>query len=147
MKKGFIFSFDSFLALIIFTLFTLLIYLFFVFSSPATQQYYFSEDMLNVMQNVKISEIQSSYPGIEEMVINGKIKDPEASILEQLLTFELENKRDDACILFDKIKINLLPKNYKISFDLSAATICGDEITDAVNLISRNRLAVGRRSL
>ena len=71
MKKGFIFSFDSFLALIIFTLFTLLIYLFFVFSSPTTQQYYFSEDMLNVLQNVKISELQSSYPQINQMVLLG----------------------------------------------------------------------------
>ena len=140
MKKGFIFSFDSFLALIIFTLFTLLIYLFFVFSSPTIQQYYFSEDMLNVLQNVKISELElTSYPQINQMVINGKIKDPEINILEQLLTFELENKRDDACILFNEVTNNLLPKSYKISFDLSATTICGEQATDATNIISRNR--------
>ena len=147
MKKGFIFSFDSFLALIIFTLFTLLIYLFFVFSSPATQQYYFSEDMLNVLQNVKISELQDSYPEINQMVIDGRIKDTEINILEQMLTFELENKRDDACILFNETTNNLLPESYKISFDLSTTTICGEQIADAVNLISRNRLAIGRRSL
>ena len=147
MKKGFIFSFDSFLALIIFTLFTLLIYLFFVFSSPTTQQYYFSEDMLNVLQNVKISELQSSYPQINQMVFDGKIKDPEISILEQILTFELENKREDACILFNEVINNLLPKNYKVSFDLSTTTICGEQIRDATNLISRNRLAIGRKSL
>ena len=147
MKKGFIFSFDSFLALIIFTLFTLLIYLFFVFSSPATQQYYFSEDMLNVLQNVKISELQDSYPEINQMVIDGRIRDPEINILEQMLTFELDNKRDDACILFDETTNNLLPESYKISFDLSTTTICGEQIADAVNLISRNRLAIGRRSL
>jgi|SRR3989338_8232883 len=147
MKKGFIFSFDSFLALIIFTLFTLLIYLFFVFSSPATQQYYFSEDMLNVLQNVKISELQDSYPEINQMVIDGRIKDTEINILEQMLTFELENKRDDACILFNETTNNLLPESYKISFDLSTTTICGEQAADAVNLISRNRLAIGRRSL
>ena len=147
MKKGFIFSFDSFLALIIFTLFTLLIYLFFVFSSPATQQYYFSEDMLNVLQNVKISELQDSYPEINQMVIDGRIKDTEINILEQMLTFELENKRDDACILFNETTNNLLPESYKISFDLSTTTICGEQAADAVNLISRNRLAIGRKSL
>ena len=71
MKKGFIFSLDSFLALTIFTLVVAMIYLFFIFSSPTTQQYYFSEDTLVVLNNVKINELDlAQYPKIEEMINN-----------------------------------------------------------------------------
>src|SRR3989344_5185908 len=133
MKKGFIFSFDSFLALIIYTLFTVLIYFFFVFSSPTTQQYYFSEDLLNVMDNVKVSEI-SSYPEVQVMINDGRIKDQSLTIIEQILTFQLERDTTSACELFNITKKNLLPKGFEASFDLDSGSICGGEITQVTNL-------------
>ncbi len=144
MKKGFIFSFDSFLALIIFTLFTVLIYFFFVFSSPTTQQYYFSEDLINVIDNVKVSEI-SGYPEVQAMINDGRIKDPSLTIMEQVLTFQLDQDITSACELFNITKKNLLPDGFEASFDLSSGSTCGGEISQATNLISRNRIAVGRK--
>jgi len=144
MKKGFIFSFDSFLALIIYTLFTVLIYFFFVFSSPTTQQYYFSEDLINTIDNVKVSEI-SSYPEVQVMINDGRIKDPSLTIIEQILTFQLDQDTSSACELFNITKKNLLPKGFEASFDLDSGSICGGEITRVTNLISRNRIAVGRK--
>ena len=145
MKKGFIFSFDSFLALIIFTLFTILIYIFFIFSSPTTQQYYFSEDILNTLNSVKISDLDLNYyPNIQTMVNDGKIKDISSTILEQMLSFELDDKSDDACTVFTDITYNLLPEGYQIGFDLTSGDICGEVIDETINLISRNRIAVGK---
>ena len=147
MKKGFIFSFDSFLALVMFTLFTILIYFFFIFSTPTTQQYFFSEDLLNVLSTVKISEIQATYPSINQMVLDGKIKNTDLTIIEQVLTFQIENNPSDACGLFSNITNNLLPPNYKTVVDVTQAEddICGQQISNVINLISRNRIAIGRR--
>jgi membrane protein insertase Oxa1/YidC/SpoIIIJ len=90
MKKGFVFSFDSFLALTIFVLFIILIYFFFISSTPATQQYYFSEDMLNVMSNVKIDELNlERYPEIKTLVQDNKIN-PSSTIMEELITLKLK---------------------------------------------------------
>ena len=145
MKKGFIFSFDSFLALIIFTLFTILIYIFFIFSSPTTQQYYFSEDILNTLNSVKISDLDLNYyPNIQTMVTDGGIQDTSSTILEQMLSFELQDKSDDACTVFTDVTKNLLPEGYKIGFDLTSGDICGEVIDQTINLISRNRIAIGK---
>ncbi len=145
MKKGFIFSFDSFLALIIFTLFTILIYIFFIFSSPTTQQYYFSEDILNTLNSVKISDLDLNYyPNIQTMVTDGGIHDTSSTILEQMLSFELQDKSDDACTVFTDVTKNLLPEGYKIGFDLTSGDICGEVIDQTINLISRNRIAIGK---
>ena len=145
MKKGFIFSFDSFLALIIFTLFTMLIYIFFIFSSPTTQQYYFSEDILNTLNSVKISDLDLNYyPNIQTMVTDGGIQDTSSTILEQMLSFELQDKSDDACTVFTDVTKNLLPEGYKIGFDLTSGDICGEVIDQTINLISRNRIAIGK---
>ena len=144
MKKGFIFSFDSFLALIMFTLFTILIYLFFIFYSPTLQQYYFAEDMLNVLDNVKINELDLSYyPLINNMINDGTIKDPSASIIEQIIILESENKRSAACLIFKDISEKALPSSYKTGLDLTTVNICGEE-RKATNIISRGRTSTGK---
>ena len=146
MKKGFIFSFDSFLALVLFTLFTILIYLFFVFSTPVTQQYYFSEDIINVLSTTKISDLNlAEYPDIELMVNDGRITDTSSTIIEQILTFELNDNREDACGLFGNVTENLVPAGYKVGIGLTTSDFCAQGITNSINLISRNRISVGRQ--
>lgn len=146
MKKGFIFSFDSFLALVLFTLFTILIYLFFVFSTPVTQQYYFSEDIINVLSTTKISELNLlEYPKIQEMIEQGIITDTSSTIIEQILTLQLSEDESNSCGLFGNVTENLLPPGYKVGIDLATSDFCAQGITNTINLISRNRVSVGRQ--
>lgn len=143
MKKGFIFSFDSFLALIIFTLFTILIYFFFVFSSPTTQQYYFAEDILNVLSTVRINELNlNNYDIISSMISDGKIVDTSLTLFEQILDFQIQGKNQEACDLYRDITDKVLPTGYETNIDLTEESICGENPTGG-NLISRNRILIG----
>jgi len=147
-KRGFIFSYDSFLALIMFVLITLLIYFFFIYSVPTTQQYFFSEDLVNVLGSVKISELQENYPEVNEMIADGRIKNTDSTVIEQMSTFVLENNCDDARYLFNAVKRNLLPEQYEASFGIGSgrsAQDCGKSLSeDLINIVSRNRISVGR---
>ncbi len=143
MKKGFVFSFDSFLALTIFVLFIILIYFFFISSTPATQQYYFSEDMLNVMSNVKINELNlNKYPQIDILVQDNKIN-PSSTIMEELITLKLKDDTESACSLFDGA-LKGLKLNLQAGFDLGKEKICNEKTDIKTNLVSRSRLGIGR---
>ncbi len=144
MKKGFIFSLDSFFALIMFTLFTIMIYFFFIFSSPTIQQYYFSEDLLNVLSSTKISDLSPSYVNINNMINNGTIKDTSSSVLEAIISLQAEGNTGAACLIFKDITNNILPPGYKIGLDLSSSNICGDQMSNAINIISRGRTSTGK---
>ena len=146
MKKGFIFSLDSFLALTIFTLVVAMIYLFFIFSSPTTQQYYFSEDTLVVLNNVKINELDlAQYPKIEEMINNGKISDTSSTLVEQIAEFQINEDKASACLLFRDATKNLLPSSYNSTFQIRNDNICDDDTNEFINIISRSRTATARK--
>ena len=145
MKRGFIFSFDSFLALVMFALFLILIFLFYIFTSPTTQQYFFSEDMLNVLSNVKINELDiNSYAQINALINDAEIKDTSAPILEAIISLQAEAKIVQACDLFKNIRGKVEPPGYKIGLDLTNTQVCADESVSGVNIISRGRTATGK---
>ena len=147
MKRGFIFSFDSFLALVMFALFLILILMFYIFTSPTTQQYFFSEDMLNVLSDVRINELDmSSYPQINALINNADIKDTSASVLEAIISLQAESppKTVQACNLFKDVRIRVEPPGYKIGLDLTNTQVCAGESVGGVNIISRGRTATGK---
>ena len=149
MKKGFIFSFDSFLALIMFTLFTLLIYIFFIFAIPTTQQYYFAEDLINVLNGVRISELDlNAYSTISTMINDKKITDTSLTILQQIITFKEQGDSTSACQVFkdiakDKIKPSA---SYGIGLDLGSRSsdICVEVLDPKINIITRSRTSIGK---
>jgi len=148
MKKGFIFSFDSFLALIMFTLFTLLIYIFFIFAIPTTQQYYFAEDLINVLNGVKISELDlSAYSTINTMINDKRITDTSLTILQQIITFKEEGDDDSACEVFEDIaKAKIKPSaSYGIGLNLGSSNICEEALNpNKINIITRSRTSIGK---
>lgn len=154
MKKGFIFSFDSFLALIMFTLFTLLIYIFFIFAIPTTQQYYFAEDLINVLNGVKINELDlSAYLTINNMINDKKITDTSLTIMQQIITLKEQSEitidiSDDkyACDVFEDIaKDKIKPSaSYGIGLNLGSSNICEEVLNPKINIITRSRTSIGK---
>jgi|SRR3989344_3320645 len=148
MKRGFIFSLDAFFAIILFALVIFLIYIFSINSSGLNQQYFFSEDLLTVFSETKISELDLiQYPEINLLKQNSKITDLDITLLEQIVVFQSMEHPDvessDKLIrdLIDKIKNEGLKTTISIGdqdfYDLPPE--------DVANLLARTRLGVGKK--
>ncbi len=92
-KSGFFFSLDSFMGLILFILTLALVYSFFIGSHSLEQEFFISEDFLNIFTNVKVSDIDTSrYSGIKCLIDNNIIKDTNLIILEEASILQEKNK-------------------------------------------------------
>jgi len=62
-KKGFLFSSDAFIALMLFVVVLLGVYSYIVISNNMQQQYYFSDDLLEIFNHVTVSELDDEKYG------------------------------------------------------------------------------------
>lgn len=70
-KKGVIFSLDAFMAVGIFLIAAVAIYVFVLSSGNLKQQYYISNDILNILQDIKVYELSpGKYPEIASALVN-----------------------------------------------------------------------------
>ena len=67
-KKGLFFSSDAFIALMLFVIVLLGVYSYVVVSSNMQQQYYLSEDLLEVFANVKASDLTDEKQAILQLL-------------------------------------------------------------------------------
>jgi len=81
-KKGYFFSLDAFLALLI-----ILAVVFFIqpSSTQITQETNVQNDLLRVLSNLKVGEADNEY--IRELIVQGDITNPNQSLLEQIGEF------------------------------------------------------------
>jgi hypothetical protein len=142
MKKAFIFSMDAFLAIVLFVLIIFLIYTFSISLSGLNQQYFFSDDILTALSEVKISELDpNNYKEIDAL----KIKDPDATIVEQIVTFQQNAKMSSYGVTVINDIISKINKNMNTAIYISDSLIYGTDPRDIVNIITRTRLAVGKK--
>ena len=150
MKKGFIFSMDAFLAIIIFTFVIFFIYAFSISFPGLNQQYFFSEDLLNTIAEVKIDELNlASYPEINKLILDKKINNTDVALVEQIVTFRLNNDKESAEIIIndilnDKI-LSTTNEKLKTSISISDIKIYGQNPLNVDNLLTRTRLAIGKK--
>ena len=151
MKKGFIFSIDSFFALLLFIFIITLLYGFFLNFNTSEQQFFFSEDLLTVFSEVKISELElSKYPNIDSMINNNQIKDTDFTIMEQIVLFQSESNNQLIKNLLDDLtegQDNNLLGQYKFSIDIGGEVLYGETPEQTTSLISRHRIISGRESI
>jgi len=140
MKKGFFFSLDGFMAITLFILILVSMYLFFINSRSLDQQYYFSEDLFDVFSDVKISELDySTYGTVFDFIVDRKINDTDLTISEQIIDFALAENNDDAAALIQDITNGLFDNRFGVAFELQ------DEIYSTAS--ERNALVARRRLL
>ena len=144
MKKGFFFSMDGFLALILFALFLSLIYSFFISVPRLEQPFYFSEDILDVFSEVKVSELDlNSYPNIQGMITNDVINNTNKTIFEVLSDFQLNNHDiADSQMLVNELITGVIPEQYGFGIDFGNSSIY-EKPKNVTNLVSRQRLVIG----
>jgi len=143
-RKGFFFSMDAFLAIVIFSLILISIYGYFVGVSPLKQQYYLAEDLLTTLSNVKINELDlEEYPNIQNLKDNNLITNEDLTIIEQIIEFKEFNMIDEAETLLNDITDNLIPTQFGFSFTLDIEEIIEGAEEDASALVSRRRFVTG----
>lgn len=144
MKKGFFFSMDGFLALILFALFLSLIYSFFISVPRLEQPFYFSEDILDVFSEVKVSELDlNSYPGIQGLMASNAINNTNKTIFEVMVDFkvnnhDIANSRD----LVSDLITGIVPEQYGFGIDFGNYSVY-EKTKNVTNLVSRQRLVIG----
>jgi len=140
MKKGFFFSIDAFMALILFVLIIMLIYTFFIGVGTLRQQYYFSEDLFTVMDNVKINELdEDNYLTLYDIEdLNDNL-----TIMGQMVTFRVNESYDQAEQLIGTGVLNIegLVGSYGVSLDIQNKLFGPD--TTGTNIVVRQRISSG----
>ena len=144
IKKGFFFSVDSIFALMLFGFVLANIYSFFLVSQSVDQQFYFSEDVLDIFSNVKISELDlTKYAVVQTMISDGRIKNQENTLLNQVVVFrEMEGESGTNAQLFvQDITNELIPEQYGFSIDINGEVF--KKSKEITTLVSRERLTFG----
>ncbi|MBI2106416.1 hypothetical protein HYT57_00370 [Candidatus Woesearchaeota archaeon] len=144
MDKGFFFSIDSIFALMLFGFVLANIYSFFLVSHSANQQFYFSEDVLDIFSKVKINELDlTKYTVVQTMIGDGRIKNLDATLLDQVVVFrEKEGEAStNAQIFVQDVTKGLIPEQYGFSVDVNGEVF--KKSKEVTTLISRERLTFG----
>ena len=142
LKKGFFFSLDAFMALSLFVLILISMYLFFINSSDLNQQYYFSEDLFDVFSNIKLEELELvKYPQIIMLSLGGGINNSNLSLSEIIVDFSINGNSESASILIEDLTEGLVPARFGISFELEEEIFSRGEERQA--LVARSRLLSG----
>ena len=146
MKKAFIFSMDAFLAIILFIFVIFIIYTFSLQFTNLNQQYFFSEDLLTDLSNVKINDLDlNNYPGINQLITSGKINNTDISLVEQIVTFKLNNDDGASNIIISNILSKIGSEKFKSAIYIGSYGVYGNGPENSANIISRTRLSLGRK--
>ena len=146
MKKGFIFSMDAFLAIVLFVLVVFLIYVFSASYPGLGQQYFFSEDLLITMSGVKINELNlADYTKINQLKSSGKIEDDNILIVDQIVIFQQRGDNQAAKDIIEDIINKINTQNFNTAFFIGSEQVYGNDPTYAQNLLTRTRLVIGEK--
>ena len=142
-KRGFFFSMDAFLALLLFAVVLSLIYSFFISVPRLDQPFYFSEDVLDVFSKVKIKDLDlNQYPGIESMVNDGTISNTDKTLFEILAELQLSGNGAGSQSLIEDILICIIPDQYGFGIDFGDTEIYTKDDREIISLIARQRLVI-----
>lgn len=116
-KKGLFFTIDALIAALIMISGLVLITSSYVSEQPKTMKSTMSQDMLNILSELKVYEVNNSY--IRELVANGSIKDVNNSLLQQIGEFWSGGNATLAYDFAMNVSEGMLPNifGYNIIFD------------------------------
>ena len=128
MKKGVIFSLDAFLAVALFLIVVVSIYTSVLDSGNIKQQYYLSNDMLNILSSIEVEYFEDSYVNLHSIideneerkkVIGGALLNLEnneiSSIINEIFSENLIGSRYGVGIKIENEDIVLLSKKYVVA--------------------------------
>ena len=143
MKKGFFFSLDAFFAIMIFTLILVSIYGYFVNTQELRQQYFYSEDVLDIFTNTRMSEINYQEIGNENLILlnDWNLINPDFTIMEQVISFNNQGYSNYSQWIVNNLTSDLLSDRYGFSFDVEGLVY--ERELNATSVVSRQRFISG----
>jgi len=132
-KKGYFFTMDALLALLLFTTVILLIHLFYINAPPLSQLHYLSRDTLDTLSTTKIKDLdETAYP----FLIDAQFSDinEELTVIEQLATYNAGGQISKKEEIERQLLQHLYPAQYKYTIEFGEAR---DARTSKVIVVSR----------
>lgn len=142
MKKGFFFSMDAFFAILTFTIILVSIYGYFVNVHELRQQYFYSEDILDVFSNIKMEELDLENYYNLNLLNTWELIDNELTIMEQMVTFSNKGYFNYSQWIFYNLTSVLLDERYGSSFNIGRNEIFGTEKNITAS-VARQRFVSG----
>ena len=145
-KKGYFFTMDALLAILMFTTIVLLIHLFYINAPPLTQLHYLSKDTIEVLSTTKIKDLDASTYPFVGTYSGTSLFNEELTIVEQLKVYDDEIKRieegggDAGAVTEKKTQIenqlleHLYPPQYKYKIEFGEIK---DTPTSEIVVVSR----------
>ena len=145
VKKGFFFTVDAFLAILIFTLILFSLFSYYVSSKSLTQQFYYSEDLLEVINSIELLELDpAKYSIIGEIIANQDLEDLTITPLEGISTFYNTNSLLKAEALAADLTEGLIPETgYGFGVSIEGRDVYQTGKTNVTALVSRQRIVKG----
>jgi hypothetical protein len=135
-KRGFFFTMDALLAIGIIVMAFLFILSSYTSKPIETQTIFFSEDLLSVLANVKITDV--SHDDVFRMWCDEcnnathEINRPDNTVMEQLAEFCYVGKADRAAFLAERMVDNLVNPQHSVEIFVIGKNFSGDHHTDIV---------------
>ena len=141
MKKGFFFSLDAFFAIMIFTLILVSIYGYFVNTQELRQQYFYSEDILNIFTNTRMENLQivDTYSDLIELKQYGLIQN--FTVIEEVSYLQSKGYTNYSQRIFYNLTHDFLGDKYGIGFDIEGLIYESEKNATAV--VARQRYFSG----
>lgn len=139
--KGFYFSIDALLAIVILVMGIMAFYQLSPSSITSDKSYVLSNDFINLISVMQIGEVNNTY--IQSLVSNGTIGNPNNTILQQVGLFWAENKSDIANSIISNFSDGLLPPNFGFGVYMGNEPVYESGSDPVYNLISTSRMVSG----
>jgi len=143
MKKGFFFSLDSFFAIMIFILILVSIYGYFFNTQELRQQYFYSEDVLDVFTKVKMGDIDFEAISSENLNLLNQWNfiNQDLTVIEQVISLKDKGYINYSQWIVNNLTSDLLSERYGFSFDVEG--IIYEKGKNITALVSRQRFVSG----
>ncbi len=139
-KRGIFYTIDALLASMLLVAAVLMIfYAYHQNESSIDERNFISEDILNALSTIKISEVNNSF--IAQEYANGNITDMNNTIIDQIGEYWALNETSKAKSLFDSVVNSSLPK------DIGARVTLDDELISETNVSSMKDSVVFNRMI
>ncbi len=140
-KKAFFFTVDALLASAILLGGVLILSTFYINKQPTVHINFLSQDIINSLSTLKISEINNSY--VNQLIAQGNITNLNNSILEQAGQFWAEEKLDLAQAFIGNVTQDLVPENYGFGIWISNDLIYQKDTPPPKSRASARKLVSG----
>lgn len=133
---------DAFFAIMIFTMVLVSVYGYFVSTNELRQQYYFSEDLLDLFTKIKMSEMNEvdTHPDLSRLKQWDLIND-DLTVTDQVIYLKNKGYSNYSEWIVNNLTSGLLSERYGLSFDIQGLIYERENEVNA--LVSRQRFVSG----